>query len=63
MHQVLLSKEIIAAQHKQRTSFAHKGTFGHALLMAGNKGKMGAAILSAKACLRTGAGFGNNSYQ
>ena len=54
---VLLLKEIIAIQHKQRTNFAHKGTFGHALLIAGNKGKMGAAILSAKSCLRTGAGL------
>jgi len=54
---VLLSRQLIAAQHKQRTDFSHKGTFGHALIMAGNKGKMGAAILCAKACLRTGAGL------
>lgn len=54
---VLLSKEMIATQRKARSGFSHKGTFGHALLMCGNKGKMGAAILSAKACLRTGAGL------
>src|ERR1700758_2578153 len=40
-----------------RTKFSHKGTFGHALLLAGSKGKIGAAILSAKACLRTGVGL------
>jgi NAD(P)H-hydrate epimerase len=40
-----------------RTKFANKGTFGHALLLAGSKGKIGAAILSAKACLRTGVGL------
>jgi NAD(P)H-hydrate epimerase len=42
---------------KPRAKFSHKGTFGHALLIAGSKGKMGAAILSAKACLRAGVGL------
>lgn len=41
----------------KRPKFSHKGTFGHALLVAGSYGKMGAAILSARACLRTGAGL------
>jgi len=40
-----------------RNTFAHKGLFGHALLIAGSKGKMGAAVLAAKACLRSGAGL------
>lgn len=40
-----------------RPRFSHKGTYGHALLVAGSRGKMGAAILSAKACLRSGAGL------
>jgi NAD(P)H-hydrate epimerase len=40
-----------------RDAFAHKGSFGHALLVAGNVGKMGAAILAAKACLRSGVGL------
>lgn len=40
-----------------RPRFSHKGIFGHALLIAGSYGKMGAAILSAKACLRSGAGL------
>lgn len=42
---------------KQRAKFSHKGNFGHALIIAGSKGKMGAAILSSKACLRTGVGL------
>ena len=36
---------------------SHKGNFGHALLIAGKKGKMGAAIIAAKACLRSGTGL------
>lgn len=38
-----------------RPLFGHKGTFGHALLLAGSKGKTGAAILAARAALRSGA--------
>jgi len=36
---------------------SHKGDFGHALLVAGSRGKSGAAVLAAKAALRTGAGL------
>ena len=42
---------------KKRNRFSHKGTFGHALLFSGSEGKMGAAILSAHACLRAGSGL------
>jgi hydroxyethylthiazole kinase-like uncharacterized protein yjeF len=42
---------------KKRNKYAHKGTFGHAFLICGSKGKMGAAVLAAKACLRSGAGL------
>jgi NAD(P)H-hydrate epimerase len=42
---------------KQRNTFAHKGSFGHALLVAGSYGKMGAAVLAAKGCLRSGVGL------
>ncbi|HKK81939.1 MAG TPA: NAD(P)H-hydrate dehydratase [Prolixibacteraceae bacterium] len=41
----------------QRAKFSHKGTFGHALLIAGAYGKIGAAVLGAKSCLRSGAGL------
>ena len=42
---------------KPRSKFAHKGNFGHALLISGSFGKIGAAILASKACLRSGAGL------
>lgn len=42
---------------QQRGRFDHKGTFGHCLIIAGSHGKIGAAILSAKAALRSGCGL------
>ncbi len=41
----------------KRMSDSHKGNHGHALIIAGSKSKMGAAIIAAKACLRSGAGL------
>jgi len=52
-----MQKEDIAFSIKPRTKFSHKGTYGHALLIAGSYGKMGAAVLAAKACLRSGVGL------
>jgi hydroxyethylthiazole kinase-like uncharacterized protein yjeF len=40
-----------------RNKFDHKGKFGHALLVAGSTGKMGACVLAAKAALRSGVGL------
>lgn len=42
---------------KARQTFAHKGTYGHSLIIAGSKGKTGAAVLSTKACVHAGAGL------
>lgn len=42
---------------RSRGRFDHKGTFGHTLIIAGSYGKIGAAILSAKAALRAGCGL------
>ena len=53
----LLDEAIIGAIFKPRKSFAHKGNFGHALLIAGSYGKMGAAVLASRSCLRAGAGL------
>lgn len=47
----------VAPLLKKRRKFDHKGTFGHALLIAGSYGKMGAAVLASRACLRSGAGL------
>jgi ADP-dependent NAD(P)H-hydrate dehydratase / NAD(P)H-hydrate epimerase len=48
---------LIYSIYKPRNRFSHKGNFGHALLIAGSYGKIGAAILSARACLRSGVGL------
>jgi len=42
---------------KPRKRFSHKGLYGHALLLAGGFGKMGAAVLASRACLRAGIGL------
>jgi NAD(P)H-hydrate epimerase len=36
---------------------AHKGDFGHLMVVAGSPGKAGAAVMTAKSALRTGAGL------
>ncbi|MBD79481.1 MAG: bifunctional ADP-dependent NAD(P)H-hydrate dehydratase/NAD(P)H-hydrate epimerase [Crocinitomicaceae bacterium] len=41
----------------QRKKFDHKGNYGHALIIAGSKGKIGAAILASRACLKAGVGL------
>lgn len=50
-------RESVRPLLRTRDTFDHKGTFGHALLIAGSYGKAGAATLSAGAALRTGAGL------
>ncbi len=47
------AKDII----KPRRRFSNKGTYGHALIIAGEAETMGAALLSASACLYAGAGL------
>jgi len=42
---------------KPRKKFSHKGNFGNALLVCGSYGKMGAAVLAARACIKSGAGL------
>ena len=41
----------------KRGKFSHKGTHGHSLLAVGSKDKLGAGILAAKSCLRSGTGL------
>lgn len=48
---------LVQGIYQPRKKFAHKGTYGHALLVAGSYGKMGAAVLAAKGCLRSGVGL------
>jgi hydroxyethylthiazole kinase-like uncharacterized protein yjeF len=51
-----LTKHIVQDILKPRDALSHKGNFGHALLIVGNSGKMGAAVIAAKACMRAGVG-------
>ncbi len=53
---ILIDKELIKSIYVPRKPFANKGTYGYACLIAGSYGMMGAAVLSAKACLRSGVG-------
>lgn len=53
----LVTEAMLRPLLKKRPRFAHKGHFGHALLICGSHGMIGAAILSARACLRAGSGL------
>jgi hydroxyethylthiazole kinase-like uncharacterized protein yjeF len=50
-------EQLINSIYKPRNQVAHKYTFGNALLYAGSKNMMGAAVLCSKACIRSGAGL------
>ncbi len=52
-----ISNTEISERLKKRKKFSHKGHFGHALLISGSYGKMGAALLGTKACLKAGCGL------
>lgn len=54
---LLLEKKDIKALLKPRNKFDHKGNNGKALLIAGSYGKMGAAVLAARAAMRAGLGL------
>ena len=52
-----VGQKLIQQIFKPRNLFAHKGNFGHALIVAGSYGKIGAAVLAAKACMHSGIGL------
>jgi len=43
--------------YRPRAKFSHKGTYGHARLIGGSYGKIGAVALAARACLHSGVGL------
>jgi len=53
----LLEREEVAAAFPSRDPNAHKGTYGHVLVLAGSPGKTGAAAMCALSALRIGAGL------
>ena len=57
MKLIKIDLNCIKNTYKKRPCDSHKGTHGHALLIAGSTNKMGAAIIASKACLRSGVGL------
>jgi NAD(P)H-hydrate epimerase len=53
----LLEREAVRRLVPTRAPDSHKGTYGHVLVMAGSRGKTGAAILACRAAMRAGAGL------
>ncbi|MGY6630327.1 MAG: NAD(P)H-hydrate dehydratase [Wenzhouxiangella sp.] len=52
----LLTKDWVAGRFRPRRSDTHKGDLGHVLVLGGNRGMLGAAVLAGQAALRTGSG-------
>ncbi len=53
----LTEKHDVLPMYKMRSKFSHKGTYGHALIIGGSFGKIGAVTLASKACLKIGSGL------
>lgn len=52
----MINETLIKNIYKPRKKYSHKGDYGHAAIIAGSENMMGATILCAKACMRSGAG-------
>ncbi len=53
----LLTNDQVSLLIPTRQRYSHKGNYGHVLIVAGSKGKTGAALMAAKACLLSGVGL------
>lgn len=53
----LIDRRLVSDLIPPRQKYSHKGNYGHVLIIAGSKGKTGAAFMAARACLRSGAGL------
>lgn len=53
----VIDKKWAKKHYRTRTTFSHKGSFGHSLLIGGSYGKVGAMVLAAGGALRCGSGL------
>ena len=53
----VVDREMVRSFLKTRSPWAHKGSFGHALIISGSTGKTGAAAMTSNAALKIGAGL------
>lgn len=54
---IKIDKKAVLERFHPIDKYTHKGIQGHALIVGGSYGKIGAPLLSAKACLKSGAGL------
>ena len=54
---IYIDQKEILKHYKKPDEHTHKGIQGHALIIGGSYGKIGAVSLSSKACLKTGCGL------
>jgi hydroxyethylthiazole kinase-like uncharacterized protein yjeF len=57
MNPIFVDQKEILKRYKPIEAHTHKGIQGHALIIAGSYGKIGAAVLASKGCLKTGCGL------
>jgi hydroxyethylthiazole kinase-like uncharacterized protein yjeF len=62
MHGEIKKHQILTIKHiqsfiKQRKANSSKNDYGHALIVSGNQGKMGSAVIASRACFRSGLGL------
>jgi len=53
----LISKHEVLSLYRPRHKFAHKGNYGHSIIIGGSYGKMGSVVLATESALRIGAGL------
>jgi ADP-dependent NAD(P)H-hydrate dehydratase / NAD(P)H-hydrate epimerase len=53
----MITPKDVEAQVAPRLASTHKGTYGHVAMIAGSPGRSGAAVMSARGAIRTGAGL------
>ncbi|MGH7927097.1 MAG: NAD(P)H-hydrate dehydratase, partial [Candidatus Binatia bacterium] len=53
----VLTREEVTWLVPRRRADTHKGNYGHLLVLAGSRGKTGAAVLACRAAMRAGAGL------